>query len=597
MLPVFACPNTLQRCPLAMSLRHGVSKNLPLAAYPDPRRVHPACAHLSPDWPPLSFKSLSPRSERGTNCPRLATLSEPLCFQSLPTIKFCNSFVLITIRIAGGWVGGTNHRGVKVLLELPPQRIEGEGLTSRNSLEWVLPNLQLRTYDLSLFREDHHRAAPQPQRPRGVPFVHANLDEPARAQIRERLRAIPLRKRFHKPAHGLRPNLQFDRAVLCSALRQIFLPEIRNQIPERVRAQNHSFDYAVRLLGAGKRESLVIFYFIPHAARLPAFRKPRRHRRENVAPMKRFAHRLQVIMCRVGVSHHQAFRLALVNHREHAIVRRHKILIRRANQQRPPLGAYAGVHHYHVDRLRREIRIRRPNRQRTIEQIKRRDVVRDVHNRHIRIDLQDYALQRADQVIVRAVVRRQCDDRVGQGALSSANLRSSRTRKDRNAAPFDANECRRRRQESTRTEFAQYAYVAAALVTGWEDRPHKAWQPSAALTSRFALLRRATMPLRIGVMRAAEPLAAALAKLLSTSVAGFLHSRHSLTGMFLRLYSGGSGHGVLLGNGVVARKGVSGQVPRHPLCLLRCTQYTPGRQPLQPYCVPFRPRTEYLCAR
>ena len=59
-------------------------------------------------------------------------------------------------------------------------------------------------------------------------------------------------------------------------------------------------------------------------------------------------------------------------------------------------------------------------------------------------------------------------------------------------------------------------------------------------------------------MRAAEPLAAALAKLLSAFIAGFIHSRHSLTSVFLRLYSGGSGHGVLLGNGVVARKGVSG---------------------------------------
>jgi hypothetical protein len=34
----------------------------------------------------------------------LATITAnlPLCFQSLPTIKFCNPFVLITIRIAGG---------------------------------------------------------------------------------------------------------------------------------------------------------------------------------------------------------------------------------------------------------------------------------------------------------------------------------------------------------------------------------------------------------------------------------------------------------------------------------------------------------------
>ena len=36
-----------------------------------------------------------------TNCPAPHLLS--LYFQSLPTIKFCNSFVLITIQIAPGW--------------------------------------------------------------------------------------------------------------------------------------------------------------------------------------------------------------------------------------------------------------------------------------------------------------------------------------------------------------------------------------------------------------------------------------------------------------------------------------------------------------
>src|SRR5437588_2347586 len=50
------------------------------------------------------------------------------------------------------------------------------------------------------------------------------------------------------------------------------------------------------------------------------------------------------------------------------------------------------------------------------------------------------------------------------------------------------------------------------------------------------------MPLRVRVMRAAEPLAAALAKLLSALIAGFIHARNSLTRMFLRLYGGCSGH-------------------------------------------------------
>lgn len=40
-----------------------------------------------------------------TNCLKIDTLSLPLCFQQVPTVKFCNPFALITIRIAGGGYG------------------------------------------------------------------------------------------------------------------------------------------------------------------------------------------------------------------------------------------------------------------------------------------------------------------------------------------------------------------------------------------------------------------------------------------------------------------------------------------------------------
>ena len=59
--------------------------------------------------PERSEGSLSRSSnfQQLTNFLRFDKLSEPLCFQSLPTVKFCNSFVLITIRIAGGGYGGS----------------------------------------------------------------------------------------------------------------------------------------------------------------------------------------------------------------------------------------------------------------------------------------------------------------------------------------------------------------------------------------------------------------------------------------------------------------------------------------------------------
>lgn len=57
----------------------------------------------------LEFRTADPDSLLGcisycrqlTNCPRFDTLLRALRFQQLPTVKFCNSFVLITIQIAG----------------------------------------------------------------------------------------------------------------------------------------------------------------------------------------------------------------------------------------------------------------------------------------------------------------------------------------------------------------------------------------------------------------------------------------------------------------------------------------------------------------
>src|SRR5207248_7897625 len=134
---------------------------------------------------------------------------------------------------------------------------------------------------------------------------------------------------------------------------------------------------------------------------------------------------------------------------------------------------HAGIEHVDVNGLRRKIGVRRADGQRAVEQIKGRDVVRDVHDGRIRIDLQNDALQRANQVVVDAVVRRQGNDRVGQGALSSAKVVRLalakrawrvcgvplRARNGKSTAPFDANEWRDWRQECRCTVLVQFAYA------------------------------------------------------------------------------------------------------------------------------------------
>src|SRR6266852_3724034 len=50
------------------------------------------------------------------------------------------------------------------------------------------------------------------------------------------------------------------------------------------------------------------------------------------------------------------FGIALVDQGQHAIVRRHKILILCANQQRPSLRPHSGIDHHHVNGAGREVR-------------------------------------------------------------------------------------------------------------------------------------------------------------------------------------------------------------------------------------------------
>src|SRR5437764_1439275 len=106
---------------------------LPRPLPSDPRNPsHPrlpsvlACSHPS-NFQQLNYPTRIVHPERSegslyfqqlTRCLKFATLSEPLCFQSLPTIKSNKSRVLITIRIAGGWGVSPGAVGVKVILEL-----------------------------------------------------------------------------------------------------------------------------------------------------------------------------------------------------------------------------------------------------------------------------------------------------------------------------------------------------------------------------------------------------------------------------------------------------------------------------------------------
>jgi|SRR5579859_119473 len=146
-----------------------------------PRPLRP---NLRISFCPAYFQSLSPRSERGTNCPRLPTLSVPFSFQQLTTIKFCNSFLLIMIRIA---------RGVVYPLRAAALKFHFKSLATRHSpLPIVVNNLQTAQFATRLFPQRYNST-----RRGGVPcsrrcffniqtFQHANVPNGRVPSIRHR---------------------------------------------------------------------------------------------------------------------------------------------------------------------------------------------------------------------------------------------------------------------------------------------------------------------------------------------------------------------------------------------------------------------------
>src|SRR5437763_14670180 len=103
--PLPSYPRNPSHPPLPSALACIHPSNFQQLNYPT-RIVHPERSEGS-----LYFQQL-------TRCLKFATLSEPLCFQSLPTIKSNKSRVLITIRIARGVGVSPRAVGVKVILEL-----------------------------------------------------------------------------------------------------------------------------------------------------------------------------------------------------------------------------------------------------------------------------------------------------------------------------------------------------------------------------------------------------------------------------------------------------------------------------------------------
>ena len=91
-----------------------------------------------------------------------------------------------------------------------------------------------------------------------------------------------------------------------------------------------------------------------------------------------------------------------------------------------------------MNRARREVVVRLPDRQRSVQNIVRQHAVRNIHHAHFRINTEDHALHHTDEVVTRPVIGCKRDDRP---MLCQIVLRKPSDETNAiHCLPFDANE-------------------------------------------------------------------------------------------------------------------------------------------------------------
>ena len=187
-------------------------------------------------------------------------------------------------------------------------------------------------------------------------------------------------------------------------LRDILRGQVGDYVAEFIHFQRDAFHQAVaHSLGLGRDEAGKVRDRVAELVQLDALAEPANHRRKNIPRVEGVRDGIQEVVIGGDVPHLDVF-LALVDEREHAVIRRDKCVFHRASQDRPPRRAHARVHHHQVNRVGGEEPVALDQREGGFEHVVRADVVVEVHQDGFGIDIQYDGFDDPDEMVLKPEV-------------------------------------------------------------------------------------------------------------------------------------------------------------------------------------------------
>jgi cysteine desulfurase len=257
----------------------------------------------------------------------------------------------------------------------------------------------------------HRRARPASKLARGRALIDHNLDVSSAAHNGKRLTRGTVGERGPQMVNALQPNRNLERPRLDGP--KLDHMQVRDQVSEAV-----GFDHragprrSCDTRGLQRRKLRIISDLFAKACGLRTSRQVGGARGKDIAAVEGPANLLQKIPL-VGDRAHLVLR-GHIDHRQHAVIGRNKILSCGLYQNGPALGPHARIHDNHVHRPLGEIAIGLRNRESALDDLKRGDFMSDINDPRAGGDPQDNSLHDPGEMVGQAEIGRESDDHRGK---------------------------------------------------------------------------------------------------------------------------------------------------------------------------------------